>query len=68
MSYRFKIEIVEEGSSEHAIESDWCTLDHTTIHEFGGCEAVDKMVGKMLRNWRNFAREEYERYVYGETR
>lgn len=57
--YRFAFQIVDESTDE-VVESDFCTITNARIGEFGDCEMVDMAVGKMLRNWRTFAREEHE--------
>jgi hypothetical protein len=57
--YRFRFQIVNQTNGDVA-ESDWVTINDVRIGEFGDCEPVDMAVGKMLRNWRTFARAEYE--------
>ena len=66
MDYRFSFKITEEGSTRHAIERDWVSLDESTIDEFGGCEMVDMAVARLLRIWKEKGRAEYERKVYGD--
>lgn len=63
--YRFRIEIIDT-TADTVVESDYCTLpDVEFIDGFGGCEAIDRAVAKMLRNWRGFAKHEYEAEMYG---
>jgi hypothetical protein len=57
--YRFKFQIVDESTGE-VVEADWCTINDERIDEFGASATVEIHISKMLRNWRNFARDEYE--------
>jgi hypothetical protein len=61
--YIFKFSIVDVTSGE-VVEADYCTITNANISEFGDCEVVDQEVGRMLRNWRKFARAEYEAENY----
>lgn len=57
-SYRFQCRIVDESTGDVVI------LDHvslTRIDQFGGCESVDHAVARMLRQFEQTAREQYER-------
>ena len=58
--YRFRFQIVD-ATTDEVIESDWCTITNAKISGFGECEVVEMEVSRMLRNWRGFARAEYER-------
>jgi hypothetical protein len=60
-NYRFCCQITDETTGE-VVETDWCTITDARIDEFGGCEQVDHVTGKLLRNWRNFARAEHEHH------
>lgn len=61
--YRFKFEITDETTGEIII-ADWLTLGAENIDQFGGCEAVDHAVARMLRMFRQSAREKFEREHY----
>lgn len=54
--YRFTFSIVDAVTNE-VVDCDWCSLvDRDTDRN----ERIDTHVYQMLRNWRKFAREEYE--------
>jgi hypothetical protein len=60
--YRFTFQITDQTTGE-VVENDWCTITDARIGENGECETVDREVGRMLRNWRRFARENYEHCI-----
>lgn len=57
-NYIFKFEIVDAVTGD-VIEMDFTTM--TDINEAGFCDSVDIHVSQMLRNWKRFARVEYEK-------
>lgn len=62
-NYIFKFQIVDT-ETDQTIEADYCTITDANIDGFGGCEVVDHEIARMLRNWRSFARAEYEAENY----
>jgi hypothetical protein len=56
--YHFKFQIADATTGE-IIECDWCSLSYADPES-----VVNLHVSQMLRNWRNFARAEYERENY----
>jgi len=62
--YRLKIQIADETTGD-VIEADWTSLTEVDrIDEFGNCEAVDALVGRLLRIWNTKGRAEHERAEY----
>lgn len=61
--YRFKFEIADQTTGDIVI-ADWLTIEPKAIDQFGGCEAVDHAVARMLRMFRQTAREKFEREHY----
>lgn len=61
--YIFKCQIVDTTAGD-IVEANYCTITNAGITEIGDCEVVDQAVGRMLRNWRTFARAEYEAKEY----
>ena len=60
--YRFECRIVDQTTGE-TIERDFISLPDTDPIGFVR-DSIDIHVAQMIRNWRDFARVQYERRTY----
>ena len=57
-NYRFECKIIDADTGETVISDNTYMMQ---IDQFGGCESVDITIGRMMRQFKKTAQQEYER-------